>query len=228
MKTKESLDNVRLLRYIVIRQLERKPAAAAVSQELRESEGLNIIQCEGLGSYEPSKRATIKRPLVVNNELAAREAHEASAPIWLIGYERHLKLVALDILKILTVKSAPNGTLSLAHPPEADEQKHLESVSSVWLEVVEAPQALRQLRMKVDNTREVDIGNAKTRVGLEASSSTRAAPPKAIDVQLGPRVAHNYIGHGFRLGSTTTSTISFSEPSLANGQHVVRRFLKLG
>ena len=70
---------------ILKHKLVCKPPAAAVSQELHKSEGLNVIQCEGLGEYKPRMRATVKRPLIVNNKQAACEAHEAAAPIWPIG-----------------------------------------------------------------------------------------------------------------------------------------------
>ena len=120
------------------------------------------------------------------------------------------------------------GALGIAFPPEASEPEQRDSVTSLWIEVVEASQACCQVPMKIDNARRADIGTAKARMGLPASSSTRSAPPKASDVQLLPRVAHNYIGNGPGLSSSTAPLISFSEPFLPNGHQIIHHFLNHG
>ena len=120
------------------------------------------------------------------------------------------------------------GALGIAFPPEASEQEQRDSITSLWLEVVEASQASCQVPMKIDNARRVDIGTAKARMSLPASSSTQSAPPKAIDVQLLPRVAHNYIGNGLGLGSSTAPLINRSEPFPPTGPQIIHHFLNHG
>ena len=92
------------------------PISAAVPREPCKFAGDLVVQCEGVSSYKTRVRAAVKGLLVIDDELAACKAHDASATLWLVDQKGHFEFVALKLL-------APKRSVGVVIPTEANEEK---------------------------------------------------------------------------------------------------------